>query len=89
MPDITAEDMRALAAAFDGARAARGAGADGTPGHPVLLPAAALSALARLSGDTGARGLVRGARLVALPGRHALTDLDTPEDWAAWRAARE
>jgi hypothetical protein len=23
---------------------------------------------------------------VALPGLHAITDLDTPEDWAAWRA---
>ena len=22
---------------------------------------------------------------VALPARHAVTDLDTPEDWEAWR----
>jgi hypothetical protein len=26
--------------------------------------------------------------LITLPARHAVTDLDTPEDWAAWRAAR-
>ncbi len=89
MPGITAGDMRRLAEAFDGAGVLRGAGADGTPGHPVLFPAAALPRLAALSGDRGARDLAAGARLVALPGRHALTDLDTPEDWAAWRARRD
>jgi hypothetical protein len=26
--------------------------------------------------------------LVRLPGTHATTDLDTPEAWAQWRAAR-
>ncbi|PKP79286.1 MAG: nucleotidyltransferase family protein, partial [Alphaproteobacteria bacterium HGW-Alphaproteobacteria-2] len=88
MPEITTEDLRAVAAAFDGAHVLRGAGADGTPGHPVLFPAAALPALAALSGERGARDLAAGARLVTLPGRHALTDLDTPEDWADWRAAR-
>mgnify|MGYP006184317219 CR=1 FL=1 len=46
-----------------------------------------------LSGsDEGARSvLVRHRarlRLVPLPGHHATTDLDTPEDWAAWRAAQ-
>jgi CTP:molybdopterin cytidylyltransferase MocA len=43
-----------------------------------------------LSGDEGARAILRRhpPRLLALPGRHAVTDLDTPEDWARWRAAR-
>lgn len=88
MPGITAADMRTLADAFDGTGALRGAGEDGTPGHPVLFPAASLPALAALSGDRGARDLAAGARLVPLPAHHALTDLDTPEDWAAWRAGR-
>ena len=39
----------------------------------------------------GAREVLRGAevKLVPLPGRHALVDLDTPEDWAEWRGLRE
>jgi molybdenum cofactor cytidylyltransferase len=45
----------------------------------------------RLTGDQGARDLLRAhaddVRAVVLPARHAVTDLDTPEDWANWRAA--
>jgi len=26
---------------------------------------------------------------IALPGSHATTDLDTPEDWMAWRRGSE
>lgn len=67
----------------------RGSAAE-TPGHPVLFPADLVSALRGLRGDTGARDLLRShqarLRLVPLPGSAALTDLDTPEDWAEWRA---
>ncbi|MCC6001932.1 MAG: NTP transferase domain-containing protein [Pararhodobacter sp.] len=95
MPDLDTPDLLLLGAAF--AAAPRGSivqatGADGTPGHPVILPAALLPQVARLSGDTGARALLRanpGAVIrQALPAERALTDLDTPEAWAAWRAAR-
>ncbi|MCB6176983.1 nucleotidyltransferase family protein [Rhodobacter sp. Har01] len=94
MPEITAADLSlvldAHAAAPD--RIHRGAGADGTPGHPVLFPAWARAELADLAGDQGAKAvLARHAAqvmLVPLPGDHATTDLDTPEDWARWRAAR-
>lgn len=69
----------------------RGAAEDGTPGHPVLFPARFRPALMRLTGDQGARDLLRAhaddVRAVVLPARHAVTDLDTPEDWANWRAA--
>lgn len=69
----------------------RGAAEDGTPGHPVLFPARFRPALMRLTGDQGARELLRAhadaVRAVVLPARHAVTDLDTPEDWANWRAA--
>lgn len=89
MPEITADDLAALVADWDGRAIHRAAGADGTPGNPVLFPATDFPALAGLSGDRGARDLLRAeagrTRLVPLPGAHALTDLDTPEDWARWR----
>ncbi len=57
----------------------------GRRGHPVLFGAAHFPALAALSGDTGARALLRGAQVVELavddPG--VLTDIDTPEALAA------
>lgn len=90
MPDLTAADFVSLARAFDGQTPLRATAADGTPGHPVIFPAALLPLFAALTGDEGARRLLRDhpPQLHPLPDRHALTDLDTPEDWAAWRSAR-
>lgn len=93
MPEIDAGDLRAVRDAFEqagGTRITRGASATGVPGHPVLFPACRFPELARVHGDIGAREVLKGAQivLVPLPGQHALTDLDTPEQWAAWRAAR-
>jgi molybdenum cofactor cytidylyltransferase len=89
MPELTSADLAAVIAAFDHAPqiSHRGAGADGTPGHPVILPARYLTEIINLSGDNGARSLLArdGVNLVPLPGAHATTDLDTPEDWARWR----
>lgn len=90
MPDLTEADLRSLTTAWQTApdRIHRATSADGTPGHPVIFPRSAFQDLRGLSGDTGARGLLRTApvQFVALPGDHALTDLDTPEAWALWRA---
>ena len=92
MPELETSDLTAVMASFVAAPQAihRGAGADGTPGHPVIIPQRHYPALEGLRGDEGARSVLRGeeVRLTALPGRRALTDLDTPEDWAAWRAGR-
>jgi CTP:molybdopterin cytidylyltransferase MocA len=90
MPEITTADLDALLAASARAghgRIIRATGEDGTPGHPVLFPARLFPALKALQGDRGARTLVKREEpvLVPLPGRHALTDLDTPEDWQAWQ----
>ena len=54
----------------------------------MIFPAAILPALRHLTGDSGARDILRThpVRHVALPGLRATTDLDTPEAWAAWRA---
>ena len=94
MPEVTAHDMHlmlALSAQAPGA-ILRAADRNGTPGNPVLFPAPLLPDLQRIKGDKGARDLLRRhaakVHLIPLPEAHALTDLDTPEDWAAWRARR-
>ncbi|WP_370634881.1 NTP transferase domain-containing protein [Roseivivax sp. GX 12232] len=95
MPEITEEDLALLAAAFragGGRRLVRATDCEGRPGHPVIFPADCRAALLGLSGDAGAREVLRANRnrleSVALPGRRALVDLDTPEDWAEWRATQ-
>lgn len=92
MPEVDADDLDLIIGAFaaDPTRPLRGAGPGGEPGHPVILPARLLAAVAGLTGDQGARRLLADeeVRLCPLPGRHALTDLDTPGDWALWRAGR-
>ena len=94
MPEITAYDLHVLLALSEQAPKAilRAASKDGTAGHPVLFPADLVADLGRLSGDEGAKPLLKreAARLhlVPLQGTRATTDLDTPEDWEEWRAAR-
>lgn len=89
MPDLTAQDFATMAAAYRG-RPLRAVACDGTPGHPVVFPPALVPLFAALIGDQGAREILRPnpPQPVPLPGRRATTDLDTPEDWAAWRASR-
>lgn len=95
MPEIEAGDLRALLLAASEAgpgEVVRAASADGVPGHPVVFPRGSFAGLRRLSGDAGARRIITaapGVLLVPLPGRRALVDLDTPEDWEAWRDARQ
>jgi len=94
MPEITAHDMHLMIALSRQAPGAilRAAAQDGTPGNPVLFPADLLAELRGITGDKGARALLKQHRarlhLVPLPGQRALVDLDTPEDWDAWRAGR-
>lgn len=95
LPEITPDDLLTLRNAWvqEPQAILRGAAADGTPGHPVCFPPDLRDDLMTLKGDEGARAvLVRHRarlRLIPLPDHHATTDLDTPEDWAAWRAARK
>jgi CTP:molybdopterin cytidylyltransferase MocA len=81
----------ALIGAFEGAggdTVVRAASEDGQPGQPVVFPARLRPDLLALTGDAGGRDILRREEvmLVPLPGRRALTDLDTPEDFAAWRS---
>jgi molybdenum cofactor cytidylyltransferase len=68
----------------------RGATEDRKPGHPILIDQSLRSAFAALQGDHGGESILRPLRdkthLVRLKDQHARFDLDTPEDWAAWRA---
>lgn len=90
LPEIGSEDLALLLAAraADPDAVWRATAEDGTPGHPVLFPPRLFEELAHLSGDAGARPLLKReqVRHVALPGQRAVTDLDTPEAWAEWRA---
>lgn len=94
LPEIGTEDLATLIARHEAVpeRILRATAEDGTPGHPVLFPGWVLPDLRALQGDSGAREVLARHRdrveAVPLPGRRAVTDLDTPEDWAAWRAAQ-
>jgi molybdenum cofactor cytidylyltransferase len=91
LPEITREDLGRLARAAQGAPTAiiRATTAAGRPGHPIVFPPALRTELAALTGDYGARDVLKqysaATVFVPLPANRALTDLDTPEDWAAWR----
>ena len=89
MPGVTADHYAALIAAFteDPARTiCRCADATGRPGHPVLFAACHFPTLAALTGDVGARTLLKTAKVhtVPTPDLDATTDIDTPEDWETW-----
>lgn len=95
MPEVGAADVDRLIAGFDreeGREIVRAVAADGAPGHPVLFGRRFFESLAALRGDRGAREILAEAGEfvveVATGGSRALTDLDTPEAWAAWRARR-
>ncbi|MCZ4366777.1 nucleotidyltransferase family protein [Sulfitobacter dubius] len=96
MPDLEPSDLARLSASVDLSSETlvwRAVTEDGRPGHPIIFAAALFDQLKRLSGDDRGRAVVHGAgarvQMVPLPGHRARLDLDTPEDWAAWRKPQE
>lgn len=91
MPELDRQDFSRVREAWDRHTVVRGSTEAGQPGQPVIFPRRLFPALAALRGDSGGRDVLRGEDvvLVPLPGQKAVTDLDTPEDWAAWRAGRK
>ncbi len=95
LPELTENDLNTVLQAHEEKPdnlVWRGATQDLKPGHPVIFDAALFDTIQHLTGDGGARDVVAlaGNRvvLVPLPDQHARRDLDTPEDWADWRARR-
>lgn len=92
MPDLGADELQSIISGFhhDPHAIIQATSANGIPGHPVIFPADLIAGFAELRGDAGAKPILLAhagrIRRVALPGDHAVTDLDTPEAWAAWRA---
>ncbi len=93
LPALQQPDLQAVFAAVDPQSdilAWRGATEDNQPGHPVVVARPLFPEFLKLTGDGGGREAMAAAgsrvRLVPLPGQRARTDLDTPEDWQAWRA---
>jgi molybdenum cofactor cytidylyltransferase len=92
MPDVSTEDMNAVIAAFrpeNGHSICRAMTQSGRPGHPVLFGREHFAALEKITGDNGARTVLaanpKAIAYVKTAGNAALTDLDTPADWAAYR----
>ena len=95
LPDLTTADMCEVAAAVDPLSDNliwRGATAAGKGGHPIVFHRTLFENFAALTGDSGGKEVIAAAQgriaLIPLQGNRALLDLDTPEDWATWRAAQ-
>ncbi len=92
--EITAQDLQALLEARSTHPAAliwRGATQAGKPGHPIIFDGSLRPKFAHLAGDKGAAQIITAqaaqVHLVTI-GDQALLDLDTPADWASWRASQ-
>lgn len=94
MPEISVADMNLAWQLYETASppALQCTTEDGALGHPSIFAPQMLEKFAQLSGDRGASKLLGelGDDLLRcpLPGSRARLDLDTPEDWANWRASR-
>jgi CTP:molybdopterin cytidylyltransferase MocA len=79
-------DERALRRLLRAWRARPGAAAaaayGGQPGAPAVLPRRYWRAIRALRGDAGARSLLRGGEITAVPMPEAELDVDTPADVA-------
>jgi molybdenum cofactor cytidylyltransferase len=91
MPGFTTAALTDLISAFqtDPTGILRGGSEGGLPGHPAIFPRDLWPALAQVTGDEGGRSVLQKnkdrVRVIPLPGQMAILDLDTPEDWAAFR----
>ena len=90
MPEILSKDLKAMDYIFQsmGGPCVRAETDGEKPGHPSLVPLHVLREFETLTGDKGAASLFEYERVfpLELPGDRARLDLDTPEEWAAWRA---
>lgn len=95
LPELTTDDLKTVMQAVDLTSDNliwRGATQTGAPGHPIVFSSKVFDALLASTGDSGGKSVVPAAgdrvALIKLPAHRARLDLDTPEDWDAWHAAR-
>lgn len=94
LPDLTTPDLMTVLDAVNTNSDTliwRGTTSDGAPGHPIVFARPLFEELASITGDTGGATVVARhadrTSFIPLPDKRARLDLDTPEDWAAWRAS--
>ena len=92
LPDLTAAHLTRICTewAKDKTRYVQAKDRDGKPGHPVIIPKSGWDDIETLQGDIGLRNILREKRIeyVSFKDNGPTLDLDTPEAWDAWRAAR-
>ena len=94
MPEITQADLAKIkdTALKTDALIVRALTEDGRAGHPIYFSVKVFDRFAELRGDRGAFRIIDDLKdeVVAVPlaGNRARLDLDTPQDWADWRAKR-
>lgn len=96
LPDIDADDLHTLLSAVHShpnAMIWRCATSSGKAGHPTVVERGIFHYFQVITGDNGGQSILNSAdnalHLVPLKDERARRDLDTPEDWAAWLAARD
>ena len=90
VPGIGPFDIKSVITAFEKAgrdTPTRASDANNRPGTPLLVPTRLVPAFTKLTGDDGGKSIMRDelVNLVQISDNRATTDLDTAEDWAAWR----
>lgn len=92
LPNLTAAHFTRICAewAKDETRYVQAKDRDGKPGHPVIIPKSGWDDIETLQGDIGLRNILREKRIeyVSFQDYGPTLDLDTPEAWDNWRAAR-
>jgi nicotine blue oxidoreductase len=84
--DASPVRRRTLDALITAGGAAVPIGADGVPGHPVVIDAAIADAVRQAPPAGGLRALLSGATKVLVDDPWIGVDLDTPDAWARWAA---
>ncbi len=94
MPEITQMDLQKIADTYEQVDNGiiQSTTANGEPGHPVLIRRRYFAELMTLTGDQGAKRIIRAHRddvyYLRLADSRARNDLDTPEQWEKWRRRR-
>ena len=90
VPGIGPFDIKTVISRFEtegGDTVVRATDETGRPGTPLVVPPRLLEKFCALQGDDGGRSALKGEAVIMVPisGDRATRDLDTPEDWEAWR----